>query len=265
MAAALVLLVLVAVVAVFAGGYLLSWPLWRPVDALFERLAEQAPRPLSLDRLQKRVLRAAMGRVAVGVNGGVMAPSALEVRLAPDDVEALGDLGDWFARELGAALAERVLAQGGSVPRPPTVTIVEDESRPRSRPTVLARFEAPTEMVGGPWNAGPATVVEAQPTMAADVWELVPTVPSPESPPIRLSGAEVVLGRSRGADVTMADTTVSSRHAKLQRLPDGRWQVSDLGSTNGTFVRGQRIEAPAPLEPGDELRVGATTWRVEQR
>src|ERR671910_202280 len=95
MVVALVTVLVIAVLAVLGGGYALSWPMWRPVDPLFERLAVAAPRPLPPDRLQRRILREAMGRVAVGVNGGIMAPSSFEVRLSPEDLEGLGGLGEW--------------------------------------------------------------------------------------------------------------------------------------------------------------------------
>ncbi|HLM65023.1 MAG TPA: FhaA domain-containing protein [Acidimicrobiales bacterium] len=265
MVVALVTVVVIAVLAVLGGGYALSWPLWRPVDPLFERLAVAAPRPLPPERLQRRILREAMGRVAVGVNGGIMAPSSFEVRLSPDDLEGLGGLGDWFAGELAGAVAEQVLARGGTVRRPPTVTIVEDDARPRSRPLVSARFESPTEVVG-PWDAEGATVAEsAEPTVAAGGWELVPTDPGTTERPIRLTGTELIVGRSRSVDVALSDATVSSRHARLQRLPHGRWQITDLGSTNGTHLGGVRLASPAVLDAGDELRIGSVTWRVERR
>ena len=49
-------------------------------------------------------------------------------------------------------------------------------------------------------------------------------------------GGVRVVGRGEGCDVWLADTSVSRRHAEVVRLSDGRLQVSDLGSTNGTFV-----------------------------
>jgi pSer/pThr/pTyr-binding forkhead associated (FHA) protein len=39
--------------------------------------------------------------------------------------------------------------------------------------------------------------------------------------------------------------------------------VEDLGSTNGTFVNGQRIAGPQPLQPGDVIAIGTSTWRFE--
>ena len=74
-------------------------------------------------------------------------------------------------------------------------------------------------------------------------------------------GAELVLGREH-ADVTLDDEEVSRRHAVVRPVPGGL-EVEDLGSLNGTWVNGARIERAARLAPGDELRVGTITLAVE--
>ena len=73
----------------------------------------------------------------------------------------------------------------------------------------------------------------------------------------------LVLGRSREAPLQVNDRRASGRHCGFTVDPtDGELQVVDLGSTNGTFVDGQRVER-SPLPPGTTLRVGTSTWRVE--
>ena len=74
-----------------------------------------------------------------------------------------------------------------------------------------------------------------------------------------------MVGRSRAADITLDDGTISSRHVRLDALPTGGWGVTDLGSTNGTRLNGTRLTAPAVLAAGDELGIGGLLWRVEQR
>ena len=72
-----------------------------------------------------------------------------------------------------------------------------------------------------------------------------------------------VLGRDRESDVHLdGDEFASAHHARIDPRPDGVW-VSDLGSTNGTFVNGERIASERRLEPGDVLRVGETELRLE--
>ncbi|MGH7296578.1 MAG: FHA domain-containing protein, partial [Polyangiaceae bacterium] len=69
--------------------------------------------------------------------------------------------------------------------------------------------------------------------------------------------APLVVGSASGADLVVADSSVSRLHAELDPRPDGLW-VRDLGSTNGTFVDGLLVTA-ARLPPAARIRVGQTT------
>ena len=68
------------------------------------------------------------------------------------------------------------------------------------------------------------------------------------------------IGRE-GCDITLGDPDVSRRHAEIQ-VSSGEIPISDLGSTNGTFVNGERIDQPRALRDGDEVRIGAVVWRL---
>src|SRR3712207_8286978 len=75
---------------------------------------------------------------------------------------------------------------------------------------------------------------------------------------------ELVIGRSTpGLGSLGGDSEISRVHARVFHDPSGRLTVEDLGSTNGTFVNGNRISAATPLNPGDQLRVGQSTMTVE--
>jgi pSer/pThr/pTyr-binding forkhead associated (FHA) protein len=71
--------------------------------------------------------------------------------------------------------------------------------------------------------------------------------------PIRVPVANI--GRGDYNDVVISDASVSTMHAKLQRR-EAIWILSDLGSTNGTFVEGERLSGEAALTPGTTLRFG---------
>jgi two-component system cell cycle response regulator len=70
-----------------------------------------------------------------------------------------------------------------------------------------------------------------------------------------LPGSVRTIGRAAGADFIVDAALVSRVHCRLTALADGRLEVRDLGSTNGTFVNDDRIET-ATLASGDKLRVG---------
>ncbi len=72
----------------------------------------------------------------------------------------------------------------------------------------------------------------------------------------------IVIGRGAEADVAIPDGKISRRHAEI-RLDEDRLSISDLGSTNGTFVNGVRIQGVYPLRVGDEIRVGHTVLSVQ--
>lgn len=74
---------------------------------------------------------------------------------------------------------------------------------------------------------------------------------------VELDGDRVTVGKDDQNDVVLDDPTVSRLHAVLEHFAAG-WCVSDLGSSNGTFVNGERIWAQQRLRHGDEIRVGRT-------
>ena len=78
--------------------------------------------------------------------------------------------------------------------------------------------------------------------------------------PIKVPVANI--GRGDYNDVVISDASVSTMHAKLQRR-EAIWILTDLGSTNGTFVEGERISGEAALTPGTTLKFGDITALFE--
>lgn len=71
----------------------------------------------------------------------------------------------------------------------------------------------------------------------------------------------VVMGRGAEADVLLDDPYASEFHLRLN-AKDGRLVLSDLGSTNGTYVNGRRVTTPIDLSRGDAVQVGKTVMEV---
>ncbi|MCY1012773.1 ATP-binding cassette domain-containing protein [Nannocystis pusilla] len=78
--------------------------------------------------------------------------------------------------------------------------------------------------------------------------------PDESVPRCRLDQPEVTIGRE-GCELTLASLLVSRRHATVRALPDGH-EVRDLGSANGTFVNGERVQISRKLGRGDIIQVG---------
>jgi hypothetical protein len=70
-----------------------------------------------------------------------------------------------------------------------------------------------------------------------------------------------VIGRSPDCDLSLPNMTVSWRHAEMRRVPAG-WELSDLGSTNGTHVNGWAAGAGFLVQPGDWVRFGTAKFRI---
>jgi DNA-binding winged helix-turn-helix (wHTH) protein len=80
-----------------------------------------------------------------------------------------------------------------------------------------------------------------------------------------LADGETIIGRDPRCQVWLDHSGVSRRHAQI-RIGTGldRPMLIDLGSTNGTFVRGERVEEPTPLADGDVIRVGSISVKFRE-
>ena len=88
--------------------------------------------------------------------------------------------------------------------------------------------------------------------------------PAPGIQVVSMDGAHAVrlirsrpleVGRDAGCDMVLGDPSVSSRHARLH-FEQGQWWLTDLGSTNGTWLNGARVAEPMSIESGDVVQFG---------
>jgi membrane fusion protein (multidrug efflux system) len=125
-----------------------------------------------------------------------------------------------------------------------------------------------------PQQETPKTVmIDLLSGVPADRTTVMPSLP--EAPPILylrfhvkgrdksvkvVAGADYVIGRSQGSDLVLDDTRCSGRHAAVSWV-DGRFAIRDLGSANGTFVNGDRVDQ-VELNTGDRVTIGRTEISV---
>ena len=106
--------------------------------------------------------------------------------------------------------------------------------------------------------SAPETAPSAQPSLALDVLE-----GPARGARISLHDGGLRLGRG---EVSLAgyptDPEISRKHAIISCAPDGKYEIADLGSANGTFVNGTRAEGRVALEVGDVILVGRTLFHV---
>jgi len=84
-----------------------------------------------------------------------------------------------------------------------------------------------------------------------------------EAIPYELQTAETTLGRHPDCEIQLDSNMVSRRHAKLSREGE-QFYVEDLGSGNGSFVNGKKIEERTALNPGDRIKLGPILFRFQQ-
>lgn len=71
------------------------------------------------------------------------------------------------------------------------------------------------------------------------------------------------LGRAADSTLLLDDDYASARHAQLVQHDATTWVISDLNSTNGTYVNGKMVTEPVKVTVGDVVRIGKTLMRLE--
>jgi PAS domain S-box-containing protein len=100
----------------------------------------------------------------------------------------------------------------------------------------------------------PIPTTQPQPVTA---W-LVVTAASPGTVgrTFKINGEESIVGRSPDAQVRLMEEGVSRKHARILRSAEGKFELADLGSTNGTYLNGTRLSGPGRLDEGDRVQLG---------
>jgi pSer/pThr/pTyr-binding forkhead associated (FHA) protein len=190
------------------------------------------------------------------------------LRIGPDEFRFYADVAAPAIPVAVAGLSAAKPSAPAAAPSPPPAASPLASSPPPAVPAVTAG--APVEVAGQVPGPGPAEPL-ADPAPAMPAPRLSLAAVSASRTPIatlevigggllrgqRYSVTAVIahLGRGEHNDIVIAEESVSDSHAKLQRR-DGVWYVTDLRSTNGTYVGGRRIDAEERLDHSADLRLG---------
>ena len=161
-----------------------------------------------------------------------------------------------FSRRRATAPRPAVPAYAG-VPPAAAPTPLRAESPPAALPPPPPPTPAPA--AAPPPAARPAAVTTAAGDGTPALLVVGPRGDTAVRHPLQ---GDMVIGRE-AADILVADEQVSRRHAQLSVGSDGKLELSDLGSSNGTEVNGQKVTSPVTLAHGDTIRVGNTDLKVE--
>jgi len=272
----------------------------RAVHGVFAKAFKAEVQPVEIASAMRRAMD---DRAAVIGHGRTFVPNLFTIELAPTDFERLTGFSDALTDELVASAQEHAESQRYQPGGPFQVHFLSAEdletgvfrvrpSTAKGAPPATPAAAPPATPAAGPPASSPVT---AEP-VPAEKWAwapagaaAVPPVARPEPvapahhhtrpaqrPWLDVDGnryplfaAITVLGRDNTADVILDDPGISRRHTEIRVTSDGPHLVAsirDLGSTNGTFVNGERITSQH-LTDGDRVNVGRTTltYRAERR
>lgn len=82
--------------------------------------------------------------------------------------------------------------------------------------------------------------------------------------PIKLTSRPIILGRSSKCHVQIKDEMCSGQHAQLELATDGSVILTDLNSTNGTYINEAMVSTASRVYIGDVMRIGNTTFKIDK-
>ncbi len=212
----------------------------------------------------------------------VYVPNVYRVYLHPDDWGPIASFGDAFLIELSKYLYEEAERNGYTFLTKPAIELHADETvKPRGM-VIEVDFDDSIEL---DWqeeeneknSPKESNWYETTTFLRQSVKKNRPFENKSEGDPdyfleiiegpdegqkLLLRDAEVIIGRHGQCDLVLHDLEVSRRHIKLVSGENG-WWLDDLGSTNGSFVNGQRIKHQM-VAPGDRIQAGQSVLVIKK-
>jgi len=176
-----------------------------------------------------------------------LAPNVYTVYLHSQDFDRFSSWQDTLLDELQRVLMEHADKQRYMFVGGVSVTLEQDDE------VRQGRFETESRTERG--SVAPATGAAQDAPGGSPIVEI-------DGQQYLLTGPVTVIGRGGDADIILEDTGVSRHHLELRAEPDSSLLATDLGSTNGSYVDGERIRTPVPLHDRSLIKIGRTRLTV---
>lgn len=203
--------------------------------------------------IAKRLVREMESHREVGLTGPV-APNTYDVSLSPDDFARFAARRSSLERELSDYLVRAAAQRGIGFDRRPEVHLVAADGLRRHQVQVAPRFSDPVPNEAAVPDAGHTTRLPVPPPARRHL-----VLNGPDGP-VRVERFPFSVGRGSDNDLTIRDRRVSRHHALVEEI-DGRLVLTDLNSTNGTFLNGRPVEREA-LRDGAVVSFGGYEMQI---
>jgi hypothetical protein len=221
------------------------------VEGFFAKAFRSGLQPVEL---AKRLLREMDANQTIGVSA-IWVPNHYVFTLSPEDRQRFEQVEHAMAGELRQLMRQAASERGWKLVGPSEVEFATDESLGKGE------FRCDATLVEGPDK--PLTG-EMQAVGSANAPGQLVLLQNGR--PVRtyvLNKEVVALGRLSECDIVISDPGASRRHAEIRR-EDGRFVLTDLGSTNGTQVNESTV-SERDLEEGDRITIGHTVLEFRRR
>lgn len=205
----------------------------RMVDGVFRR-SRNSVRPIEIGR---RLLREMDDQRSVDAKGERVVPNDFVVFLSPQDHAGFADIETALRTELIEAVREYAREESYHFMGPVDLDLRVDND------LKSGRFGITSQLKESASGARPGYVI------------------LPSGDRVELD-EENIVGRMNDCQIVLSDTNISRRHARIARSGTG-FVASDLGSTNGTFINGERLISEKQLTDGDTITIGKANLRFE--
>ena len=182
--------------------------------------------------------------------GRTLAPNVFDVQLSDDDFKRAQEWGTPLAEELCDVVINHVRSQGYTLQGSVRISFRRNtELRPGDF-EIISATEKSQGAPGGPARSNVPAAPSRQPVRLQPVLDI-------DGQRYSLNAPSIVLGRSSDADIHVEDTGVSRRHLEI-RTANGVTSAVDMGSTNGSYVNGQKVSGSTELTDGSTITMGRT-------